>query len=746
MKRSIFILLSLCFIPFLSSQQPTAEQIEILNSLPPEIQERILNETNSDVINKANSLELTEDSIKENDDKPVPGFFGYGFFDKKTITNSPVLDIPLQADYEISFADELFLLLTGGQDESYNLKVDMSGTVLIPNIGSVSLKDMTLFEAEEKLQKIIQKLYSGTNASLSITKASLKKISVIGAVKKPGTYIVNPFISVSEAIKYADGLVDNSSLRNLKIQRLNGDLIEVDLYDFLIFGDRSSDVNLKNGDTLIIEATSKYIRIDGAVLRNGTYEFTSSDTYNDLIDFAQGLIYSADKEKAVLTFIDSSNKIVTKNLNFNEKLGDIIAQSLYTPTKIFARNKKIIVKGSDINDGEFDLENFKNVGELVSNLDFGPDIYPFYFQLIQESDDGQTIESLSLSLNDPKTYEDIPFKNNPELYFYNRFDIFNADLSISNSNLLDLNIGDFYVKIPVAGKFSPKDLFNYFGRNGIFNFQNTSTITEDGTFVNSFNNIFTFKPFTSVSIPFFMDKKIKVLINGEVKFPGEYIVSRNTTLEQIYNIAGGISEIANKDGIFLSRVSNKEKEKQTYDKIKDTLVNAIINSINNNIGSGDINLDLSLVALLEKPIENFAGRISGDLSPGSFTAMKTYLENSDYIFVPPITNTISVTGEVQIPTSIVFNKNLSVKDYIDRSGGLSRLASARDIYIYKSNGESISLSNAFFSKKYNLVPGDTIVIPRNIDKVSTLPLFASISQILSNLTLSAASLNAIQNQ
>ena len=87
-----------------------------------------------------------------------------------------------------------------------------------------------------------------------------------------------------------------------------------------------------------------------------------------------------------------------------------------------------------------------------------------------------------------------------------------------------------------------------------------------------------------------------------------------------------------------------------------------------------------------------------------------------------------------------------MKDYIDRSGGLSRLASARDIYIYKSNGESINLSNAFFSKKYNLVPGDTIVIPRNIDKVSTLPLFASISQILSNLTLSAASLNAIQNQ
>ena len=156
-------------------------------------------------------------------------------------------------------------------------------------------------------------------------------------------------------------------------------------------------------------------------------------------------------------------------------------------------------------------------------------------------------------------------------------------------------------------------------------------------------------------------------------------------------------------------------------------------------------IDLSLLSLMEKPIENFAGRISGEIFPGSFSAMNTYLENDDYIFVPAVSNVVSITGEVMSEGSVIFNKDHSIEDYINKAGGYSRLASKKEIYVYKANGESQNLNGALFSKKYRLMPGDTIVVPRNIEKVSSLPLYATISQILSNLTLSAASLNAIKN-
>ena len=69
---------------------------------------------------------------------------------------------------------------------------------------------------------------------------------------------------MSEAIKYANGLVANSSLREVTVSRLDGEKITVDLYEFLIHGDRSVDLNLRNGDTLIINATSNFVIVEAS--------------------------------------------------------------------------------------------------------------------------------------------------------------------------------------------------------------------------------------------------------------------------------------------------------------------------------------------------------------------------------------------------------------------------------------------------------------------------------------------------
>ena len=52
---------------------------------------------------------------------------------------------------------------------------------------------------------------------------------------------------------------------------------------------------------------------------------------------------------------------------------------------------------------------------------------------------------------------------------------------------------------------------------------------------------------------------------------------------------------------------------------------------------------------------------------------------------------------------------------------------------------------SFFKLGYEIKPGDSIVVPRNLDKVSTLPLITYSAQIISDIAISAASLNAIRN-
>ena len=44
------------------------------------------------------------------------------------------------------------------------------------------------------------------SVDISLKNLSAKKISVVGAVKTPGTYLVNPFMTISSALAYSGGV------------------------------------------------------------------------------------------------------------------------------------------------------------------------------------------------------------------------------------------------------------------------------------------------------------------------------------------------------------------------------------------------------------------------------------------------------------------------------------------------------------------------------------------------------------
>ncbi len=258
-----FFLALVLFLPFSSFAQSS---LEYFNSLPEEIQNQITEgERDFETLQTEDSFNK-EEEIKEEEEIVEEPFFGYNFFNKSSETNAPVLDIPLQSDYIISFNDELELLLTGNVNELLKLRVDLSGNILVPEVGSIAVLNLNLSQANAKISELINNSYVGTTANLSVVKPSLKKISIIGSVTKPGSYLVNPFISISEAIKYADGLLENASIRKIQILKADGTSSTFDLYKFLVFGDRSIDINLQNGDTVLVSATSNYVEVDGEVL------------------------------------------------------------------------------------------------------------------------------------------------------------------------------------------------------------------------------------------------------------------------------------------------------------------------------------------------------------------------------------------------------------------------------------------------------------------------------------------------
>ena len=106
-------------------------------------------------------------------------------------------DLPVPGNYKLSLNDELKVILSGTKQDIFSLKVQLDGSILFPELGSVFVQGETFAEAKKKLRNLVKNSYVGVDLDLSLAQLSAKKITIIGAVKKPGTYLVNPFTTIS---------------------------------------------------------------------------------------------------------------------------------------------------------------------------------------------------------------------------------------------------------------------------------------------------------------------------------------------------------------------------------------------------------------------------------------------------------------------------------------------------------------------------------------------------------------------
>ena len=107
-------------------------------------------------------------------------------------------------------------------------------------------------------------------------------------------------------------------------------------------------------------------------------------------------------------------------------------------------------------------------------------------------------------------------------------------------------------------------------------------------------------------------------------------------------------------------------------------------------------------------------------------------------------SSVNVVGEVYAPSAHAFNSNISIEHYVNKAGGFRNTADISNIYIILPNGESTQIGRRILSnRKPNLVPGSTIVVPRDPRPFDWLVMTKTIAPIFANLATSAAAIAAI---
>ena len=251
------------------------------------------------------------------------------------------------------------------------------------------------------------------------------------------------------------------------------------------------------------------------------------------------------------------------------------------------------------------------------------------------------------------------------------------------------------------------------------------------------------------SVYAYKEKIGTVKISGYVKHPGNYSISSSDRMLDIIERSGGYIDSAYPFGGSLQRKSTKNLEVEFAEKTYQNLVTFIAaNPANLGGGTGES------IAYVLSELKNFepSGRFIAEFDEATLNENienNIYLNDGDEIFIPSYTSNVFIFGEVGNPGSVLFKNNSSINDYINKSGGLTKLASSKYIFIVSPNGETIRVETngirRFVSKTYDIYPGSVVYVPRDIGKVEGINLIATLAPIFSSLALSVASVNSISN-
>ena len=245
-------------------------------------------------------------------------------------------------------------------------------------------------------------------------------------------------------------------------------------------------------------------------------------------------------------------------------------------------------------------------------------------------------------------------------------------------------------------------------------------------------------------------KPQSITLTGEVVNPGEYSIQVGETILDIINRAGGYTEEAYFQGAVFLRddvaKSQKEAFRRSADQLENTIVDVITNNTTNNISESTLVPLSSLITKLR--LEEPPGRMVVDLDTlklrtdpiANFT-----VKNNDSLFIPKRPNFVSIVGEVLNATTVGFNPDLAVDEYIQLSGGLNDAADKDKIFVILPNGKSQLVQRSLFGSKAYILPGSTIVISRDSRPFDAISLTRIITPILADLATSAAAIAAISD-
>ena len=715
--------------------------------------------------------------------------FGYKLFHNRNLDFNPSLNLPTPQNYVIGAGDQLLIDVYGASQQSFDLTVTPEGRILIPNLGPVMVGGSTIEAAGSRLKLSLGRIYSGLlgsnpNTFVQIRLGNIRsiKVSMVGELTKPGSYILPSFATVFNGLYAAGGPNENGAFRNIQVYRNSRLVATVDIYQFLILGEQSSNITLQDNDVIIVPPVNTRVEISGPVRREGLFEVKPTETLSDLYKYTGGFLPNAFQSRVTIRrYENNSRKVIDVSSDqfqsFSPKDGD----EILVGEALDRFSNRVQVEGAVMRPGEYSLEEggltIKGLIEKAQGLK--PEAFTVRATLYRTSSDlTLAAQTLDLKAILDGVNEDVVLKNEDLLFIPSKYDIqeefyvkITGEVNLPGSYPFasSMTIGDLILRsggllqsasnasIEIARRVRDASSGK---RAEIVTLSITPSLQlsdiEKNTPLMPFDHVFIRRS------PGFEREQL-VKIQGEVVYPGEFAISSaNERISDVIKRAGGLNQFAYPKGanlirrtiyfkdisesemkeIILKDIRSKldpektrngnEAESILYGRLEKKIFELENKKIELELESPErkietmssydtVSLDSSINKVRLKERDLVGIDLESILSnPGGPEDL--FLQEGDVIQIPKQLQTVRMVGEVLMPTTARYVKNRGVRSYISRAGGFTEKANKGKTYVLYPNGDA-RRTHSFFGLKFfpNLEPGSEIVVPLKPEKPGLSP-------------------------
>jgi protein involved in polysaccharide export with SLBB domain len=669
-----------------------------------------------------------------------------------------VNNIPVTPDYTIGPGDELLVNIWGQVEAKQRVVVDRNGMINLPKVGQVSVVGVHYQNLNAHLKTAVGKLFKNFELDVSLGKLRSIQVFVVGQAARPGNYTVSSLSTLVNAVFASGGPSAKGSMRRIQLKRSGKVVTEFDMYDLLLKGDKSKDVQLLSGDVIYIPSIGAMAAVAGSVNTPAIFELKDQETLASVLNLAGGL-----------TNVAAGQKVRVERIHKREirKMDEFQLDSVGL-ARLLQDGDLVTVR--PISAG---FENAVTLRGNVAGLHAGrhawkeglriTDIIPNRAALLTDSywvehnQSTQTNDSAWFKQNQSVEVGSKPWFNQNQNQ--NQTTLSNPtgeDASALRSHVTT-RVAEINWDYASVERLDRKELTT---KLIPFNLAKAMQGDAEHNLALQAGDVVTLFSKEDIQAPI-AKRSTYVILEGELASPGLYQTLPGETLRQLVERIGGLSPQAHLIGSEFTREATRKLQQKRLDDIL-VQMEAEIQRTASRRSSAAMSKEAADAALAEAQAQSqmlakmkkvkASGRIVLEM-PEYAVELKNLpdlvLEDGDRFFIPSVPSTVSVMGTVYNQNAFIYKKGQTVSDYLNRAGGPTRDGDDGEIYLIRVDGSVFSKrQGSFIFGEGSLggrkaMPGDTIVVPEKLERYNLTKGLLEWTQVFYQFAIGVASMKTI---